>query len=62
VLGADEAERLFADYERRNRFMGPIVRAVVSRLVGWHYDGTSAARRRVVEQLSLVGFRPRTPS
>ena len=60
VLALDEAEHLFADYERRNRLVAPLVRAVVSRLVGWRYDGTPASRRRVVEQLPLVGFRPRT--
>ena len=58
VLATDEAVRVFADYERRNRLAGPIVRAVLSRLVGWRYDGTPAARRRVVEQLRLVAFRP----
>jgi hypothetical protein len=59
VLAPDEAERLFADYERRSWLIAPLVRAVISRLVGWRYDGTQASRRRVVEQLSLVGFRPR---
>jgi deazaflavin-dependent oxidoreductase (nitroreductase family) len=59
VLATDEAERIFADYERRNRLIAPLVRAVISRLVGWRYDGTRASRRRVVAQLSLVGFRPR---
>ncbi len=58
ILPPDEAERIFADYERRNRLIAPIIRAVLSRLLGWRYDGTSAARRRAVEQLSLVGFRP----
>ena len=58
ILPPDEAERLFADYERRNRLIAPIIRAVLSRLLGWRYDGTSAARRRAVEQLSLVAFRP----
>lgn len=58
MLPPDEAERLFAEYERRNRLIGPLIRAVLSRLLGWRYDGTPAARRRAVEQLSLVGFRP----
>jgi len=58
ILPPDEAERIFGDYERRNRFIAPIVRAVLSRLLGWRYDGTPAARRRAVEQLALVGFRP----
>lgn len=29
ILPPDEAERLFADYERRNRLIGPIIRAVL---------------------------------
>ncbi len=62
VLAPDEAERLFADYERRNRLIAPVVRAVLSRLVGWHYDGSAASRRRVADQLPLVGFRRREPS
>lgn len=60
VLVPDEAERVFADYEHRNRLIAPLVRAVLGRLVGWRYDGTPAARRRVVAQLPLVAFRPRT--
>jgi deazaflavin-dependent oxidoreductase (nitroreductase family) len=59
ILPPDESEQIFADYERRNRLIAPIVRAVLSRLLGWRYDGTPAARRRAVEQLSLVAFRPR---
>jgi len=59
ILPPDESERLFADYERRNRLIAPIIQGVLSRLLGWRYDGTPAARRRAVEQLSLVGFRPR---
>ncbi len=58
ILPTDEAERLFADYERRNRLIAPIIRAVLSRLLGWRYDSSPAARRRAVEQLSLVAFRP----
>jgi deazaflavin-dependent oxidoreductase (nitroreductase family) len=59
VLDVAEAERVFADYERRNRLAGPIVRRVISGLVGWRYDGSPGARRKVVEQLPLIGFRPR---
>ncbi len=59
ILPLDEAERAFAGYEGNNRFMAPIVRAVLSRLVGWQYDGTPEARRRMVEQIPLVGFRER---
>lgn len=60
ILPPDEGERIFADYERRNRLIAPVIRAVLSRLLGWRYDGTPAARRRAVEQLSLVAFRPRS--
>lgn len=45
ILPPDEAERLFADYEHRNRLIGPLLRAVLSRLLGWRYDGTAAGRR-----------------
>jgi hypothetical protein len=54
----EEAIAVFADYERRMRFVGPIVRAILSSLLGWRYDGSPAARRRAAEQLPLLGFRP----
>jgi hypothetical protein len=34
---------------------------MLGRLVGWRYDGSPAARRRVVEQLPMVAFTP-TPA
>jgi len=58
VLAPGEAAAVLADYERRNRLIAPVVRRVISGLVGWRYDGSPEARRRVVEQLPLVGFRP----
>ena len=56
----DEAEAIavVADYERRNRWVAPVVRRVLSWLVGWDYDGSDDARRRLVRQLPLVAFRP----
>lgn len=57
-LGADEAERVLAGYERRNRLAAPIIRAVLSRLLGWRYDGSAAHRRRLAAQLPLIAFRP----
>ena len=58
LLSLEEAERALAEYERRNWLVVPVVRRVLSRLVGWRYDGSDAARRRAVEQLPMVAFRP----
>jgi deazaflavin-dependent oxidoreductase (nitroreductase family) len=60
ILDQDEAARVLAGYERRNRFAIPIIRAVLSRLLGWHYDGSDEHRRRVAAQLPFVTFRPRS--
>lgn len=58
VVPIEEAIAVFADYERRNRFAAPVVRLVLSRLLGWHYDGSESARRRAAEQLPSIAFRP----
>jgi deazaflavin-dependent oxidoreductase (nitroreductase family) len=58
LLDEAEAALALAGYEHRNRLMAPIIRLVLSRLVGWRYDGSDAARRRLVAQLPLVAFRP----
>jgi deazaflavin-dependent oxidoreductase (nitroreductase family) len=55
-LGEKEAEGVFEGYERKNRFIAPIIRWVLSRLVGWKYRGTKEDRRRLVTQLPLVAF------
>jgi deazaflavin-dependent oxidoreductase (nitroreductase family) len=60
ILGADEAFRVLAGYERRNRFAAPVVRKVLSRLLGWHYDGSGEHRRRVAAELPFIAFRPRS--
>jgi deazaflavin-dependent oxidoreductase (nitroreductase family) len=57
-LGVEEAVGVLADYERRNRLAAPLVRAVLSKLAGFRYDGSDAARRRVVDALPMVAFRP----
>jgi deazaflavin-dependent oxidoreductase (nitroreductase family) len=57
-LDEEEAIRVITGYERRNWFIAPIIRAVFSRLLGWPYDRSKSARRRVVAQLPLVAFRP----
>jgi hypothetical protein len=58
ILEPQEASALLADYERRNRWVTPLVRWLLSRLVGWTYDGSTAARLRLVSQLPVVGVRP----
>jgi deazaflavin-dependent oxidoreductase (nitroreductase family) len=59
TLDAQEAAAAVADYERRNRAAAPLIRAVLSRLAGFAYDGSDAGRLQVVERLPLVAFRPR---
>ncbi|MFP5345560.1 MAG: nitroreductase family deazaflavin-dependent oxidoreductase [Actinomycetes bacterium] len=61
-LGPDEAVEVLADYERRNRYVGFVVRVVLSTLVGWRYYGTDEDRRRLVDQLPLVAFTPDLPA
>ena len=57
-LPPTEAVRMLAGYERRNRVIAPLLRRVLSRLLGWPYDGTAAARTRLVEQLPMVALGP----
>ena len=59
VLDEGEAEAVLAGYERRNRLATPVVRFVLSRLTGVRYDGSPAARRRLVSTLPFVAFSPR---
>ena len=54
----DEAIRVVAEYERRNRVVKPLVRAVLSRLAGFRYDGSEEARRKLVGALPLIAFSP----
>lgn len=48
-----------AGYERRVRRLAPLVRLVLSQLVGWDYDGSPAARGCLVSQLLMAGVLPR---
>ena len=57
-LAEQEAVTVLAGYERRNRLLAPVLRAVLGRLVGWPYDGSEAARRRLVNERPLVAFSP----
>ena len=58
VLGEAEAVEVIGDYERRNCWVLPLVPFLLSRLLGWRYDGSTDARRRLVGQLPVVAFRP----
>ena len=57
VLPDEEAAAVLAGYERRNRLVAPVVRRVLGWLVGWEYDGSAAARARLVQELPFVAFR-----
>jgi deazaflavin-dependent oxidoreductase (nitroreductase family) len=57
-LAPAEAAAVLADYERRNRLLAPIVQMVLSRLVGWRYDGSPPARERLVRERPILAFRP----
>ena len=57
-LRGSEASTVLVEYERRNRLITPIVRRVLSWLVGWRYDGTDTARRQLVAELPVIGLRP----
>ena len=59
-LSEEEAINVVRDYELRNRFMTPLVRWVLSRLLGWRYRGSGDDRHRLVGQLPLIAFRPRS--
>ena len=57
-LGEEEAVNVIQSYERRNRFIAPIVRHGFSWLLGWQYHGSEGDRRRLVKQIPLIAFRP----
>jgi deazaflavin-dependent oxidoreductase (nitroreductase family) len=57
-LGDAEAYAVFVDYERRNRWIRPVVHRALSWLLGWPYRGSGTDRRRLVEQLPVIGLRP----
>jgi hypothetical protein len=57
-VGAEEAVTVFADYERRNRMIRPIVRRALSWLLGWRYDGSLESRRRMAAQLPMIALHP----
>lgn len=59
LLAPDEAIAALRYYERRHPLLRPIVHPMLSRLAGWHFDGSPQARRRLAQDLPMVAFRPR---
>jgi len=59
VLGAAEAISVIRGYEQRNWLAAPIIRLVLSRLLGWKYLGSQSDRRRLATELPLIALRPR---
>ncbi len=57
-LESVEAAAVLGNYEQHNRVVTPVVRVVLSRLVGWRYDGSSAARQRLVSERPILALRP----
>ena len=57
-LDETEAARVLRGYQRRNWLIAPIIRLVLSRLLGWRYDGSEQQSRRLAAQLPVIGFRP----
>lgn len=60
-LEPDEAVDVMVAYERRYGLLRPALRRVLTLLVGFDYRGTEDDRRRLVEELPLVAFRPARP-
>ena len=58
LLSPEEAAAVLGAYEHRNPAIRPVVRRVLSWLLGWRYDGSPDARRQAVAQLPLVALRP----
>jgi hypothetical protein len=60
VLNEDEAVSVITGYEQRNWLIAPIIRWVLSSLLGWHYEGEMDQRRRLIAQLPCIAFHPAT--
>ncbi|HEX6443452.1 MAG TPA: nitroreductase family deazaflavin-dependent oxidoreductase [Streptosporangiales bacterium] len=57
-LGEDEAVAVMTEYGRRHPLIAPLLPRVLTWLVGWHYDGSDAAKRRLVRERPIIAFRP----
>ena len=57
-LDETEAARVLRGYQRRNWLIAPVIRLMLSRFVGWRYDGSEQQSRRLAAQLPVIGFHP----
>ncbi len=58
VLDVEEASGMLQGYEEHSGLPKALVWRVLTYLLGWRYDGSAEARRRAVEQMTLLGLRP----
>ncbi len=57
-LGQAEAEHVLRAYLRRYRVVAPMLNGVLSRLLGWPFDGSPQAVARLCGRLPMLAFRP----
>jgi deazaflavin-dependent oxidoreductase (nitroreductase family) len=62
MIPLSEAATLLGEYQNRHQIVAPLVRRVLTRLLGWDYDGSAAANTRAAGQLPMVAFRPASPA
>jgi deazaflavin-dependent oxidoreductase (nitroreductase family) len=60
VLDEEEAVRVITGYEQRNWLVAPIIRLILSHLLGWRYDGSRDDRLQLAAQLPFIAFRQRS--
>lgn len=58
-LAPKEAERVYREYTRRNLLIRPGVHLTLTLLLGWRFDGSDEAVRRMVRELPMIAFVPR---
>jgi deazaflavin-dependent oxidoreductase (nitroreductase family) len=56
VLPVQDVAELLAGYERRHAVAAPLVRRLLSALLGWRYHGTTQDRLRAAEQLPMIAL------
>lgn len=53
-----EAAAAFARYEHDHHWAAPMIRRALTWLVGWDYDASPSARRRLAHEVPLLAFQP----